>query len=245
MLRAASSLSWHVGVEQQQRHAADLGLPDVGVQLAAAGQPERDDARGAVRLAQQRQRQAVGVEDRVGLLLPAVAVQALLEVAGLVEQADADDRHAEVGGGLEVVAGEDAQAAGVLRQHLGDAELGAEVGDRRRGAPPRPAPGPTPGTSAARRGRCRGRPWPPRPADEAGVGGQRRELVPGDSADSRRDGVLADLGPALRVDALEEVAGRRVPGPPQVAREVAQGGDRLGQDGTDAEPSDRLHEGSS
>ena len=28
----------HVGVEQQQRHAADLGPPDVGVQLAAAGQ---------------------------------------------------------------------------------------------------------------------------------------------------------------------------------------------------------------
>ena len=27
-----------VGVEQQQRHAADLRLPDVGVQLAAAGQ---------------------------------------------------------------------------------------------------------------------------------------------------------------------------------------------------------------
>ena len=123
-----------VGVEEQQRDAADLRAPHVGVQLAAAGQAERDDARGAVSLAQQRQGQAVGVEDGVGLLLPAVAVEALLEVAGLVEQADADDRDAEVGGRLQVVAGEDAEAAGVLRQHLGDAELRAEVGDRPGGA---------------------------------------------------------------------------------------------------------------
>ena len=31
-----------------------------------------------------------------------------------------------------MVTGEDAEAAGVLRQHLGDAELGGEVGDARR-----------------------------------------------------------------------------------------------------------------
>ena len=153
----------HVGVEQQQRHPADLGAPDVGVQLAAAGQLDGDAGRGAVLLAQQRQRQPVGVEHRVVLLLPAVAVQALAEVAGLVEQADADDRHAEVGGRLEVVAGEDAQAAGVLRQRRGDAELGAEVGDRRR-ARPRPARGPTAGTSGPRRGSGRGPPWRRRPA---------------------------------------------------------------------------------
>ena len=66
-----------------------------------------------------------GSSDRVGLLLPAVARQRLPEVAGAVEQADADERHAEVAGGLEVVAGQDAEAAGVLRQHRGDAELRA------------------------------------------------------------------------------------------------------------------------
>ena len=117
----------------------------------------------AVLVAQQRQRQPVGVEHRVVLLLPAVAVQALAEVAGLVEQADADDRHADVRGRLEVVAREDAQAAGVLRQRRGDAELGAEVGDRRR-ARPRPPRGPTAGTSGPRRGSGRGPPWRRRPA---------------------------------------------------------------------------------
>ena len=68
------------------------------------------------------------------LLLPAVAGEGLAEVAVPVEQSDADERDAEVAGGLEMVAGEDAEAAGVLRQGGGDAELGREVGDRRRAA---------------------------------------------------------------------------------------------------------------
>ncbi len=121
-----------VGVEHQQRHPPDRGHPDPGEQVGPVGLLDRDGRRAAVGLAQQRDRQLVGVEDRVGLLLPALARERLLEVAVAVEQADADDRHAEVAGGLEVVAGEDAEPAGVLRQHRGDAELGREVGDRPR-----------------------------------------------------------------------------------------------------------------
>ena len=96
-----------------------------------------------------RQRQTVRVEAGEALLLLAVGVEALAEVALGVQQADADQRQAEVGGRLEVVAGEHAEAAGVLRQGLGDAELGREVGDQverrcRRG----------PGTSVARSMAC-------------------------------------------------------------------------------------------
>ena len=141
-----------VGVEHQQRHPADAGHPDPGDQRRAVGQVDRDRGAGAVGLAQQRDRQAVGVEDRVGLLLPALAGQRLLEVAVPVEQPDADDRHAEVAGRLEVVAGQDAEAAGVLRQHGGDAELGREVADRARGRP-----GPGAGTTGPRRGTPPGR----------------------------------------------------------------------------------------
>jgi hypothetical protein len=42
----------------------------------------------------------------------------------LVEKADPDDRDAQVAGGLEVITGEDAETAGVLREHGGDAVLG-------------------------------------------------------------------------------------------------------------------------
>ena len=130
--RSGPSLSGDVGVEQQQRDPTDLGPPHLRDQLAPARQPDGHLARRPVGLAEQRDRQPVGVEDRVGLLLPALARQRLPEVAAAVEQPHADDRHAEVGGRLEVVAGEDAQTAGVLRQHGGDAELGGEVGDRAR-----------------------------------------------------------------------------------------------------------------
>ena len=58
------------------------------------------------------------------LLLPAVAGQGLAEVAVPVQQPHADEGYAEVAGRLEVVAGQDAEAAGVLGQGGGDAELG-------------------------------------------------------------------------------------------------------------------------
>lgn len=58
------------------------------------------------------------------LLLPAVPGQALAEVAVPVEQADSDERHAQVAGGLQVVTGQDAQTAGVLGQGGGDTEFG-------------------------------------------------------------------------------------------------------------------------
>ena len=68
----------------------------------------------------------------VVLVLPAVAIEPLPEVALVVVQADADERNAEVRRALDVVAGEDAEAAGVDRQRFVQAELGGEVGDRPR-----------------------------------------------------------------------------------------------------------------
>ena len=47
------------------------------------------------------------------LHLVAVLVQALAEIALLPQQADADRRHAQVAGGLEEVAGQNAEHAGV------------------------------------------------------------------------------------------------------------------------------------
>ena len=60
-------------------------------------------------------------------LLPAVGVEVLAEIAVLIQEADADDRNPQVGGGLKVVAGENAKAAGVDRQRFVDAEFGAEI----------------------------------------------------------------------------------------------------------------------
>ena len=70
---------------------------------------------------------ADAVADRLDL--PALGGQGLGEVPVAVEEADAEDGDAEVAGRLEVVAGEDAETPGVLRQSGGDAVLGGEISD--------------------------------------------------------------------------------------------------------------------
>jgi hypothetical protein len=62
----------HVGVEQQQRHAADLGHPDLRGELPARGQVHLDVHRRAGGVPEQLQGQAVRVVGRVPLGLPAV-----------------------------------------------------------------------------------------------------------------------------------------------------------------------------
>ena len=84
----------------------------------------------AVVAGDERGGQPLGVRVDPVLVLPAAGVDALAEVALPVHEADGDERQREVGGLLEDVAGERAEAAGVDRQRAVDAELGAEVGDR-------------------------------------------------------------------------------------------------------------------
>ncbi len=117
-----------VRVEQEQRHAADLGDADEQVH-GPPGEVHRDDRRAPVGRLGDRERQLVGLEHRVGLVLHAVVVDDLPEVPLPVEEADARQRHAQVARGLQVVAGEDAEAAGVDRQDLGQPELRREIGD--------------------------------------------------------------------------------------------------------------------
>ena len=225
-----------VGVEEEQRHPADVGDEDAGHQVGAVRERDRDGRTAAVGLAEHGQRQLVGVEDGVALLLPAVAVERLLEVAVAVEQAHAHQRDAEVGGRLEVVAGQDAEAAGVLRQHRGDAELGREVGDRARGVLAGLAGVPAVLGEVALEvgvGRVEARP-------EVVVVDQLVEPLTADRTEEAHR-VALDLTPQRRVDRGEDVLRRRVPRPAQVAREDGQGAEGLGKDRTDGESSERSH----
>jgi hypothetical protein len=212
-----------VAVEQQQRHPADLGPPHVREQRAPLGQRDVDDDGGAVGLAQQLQREAVRVERGVVLELPAVAGQALGEVPGPVEQAHADQREAQVGGGLQVVAGQDAQAAGVLRQHLGDPELGGEVRDARGRL----------GTQALVPARRRevlvqvvdGVLQAPH---ELPVLGQRGQALGGHLAE-HLDRVAAAALPQIGVEGLEEVPRLGVPRPAEIHHQLGERSEGLGE----------------
>ena len=118
-----------VAVEQQQAHPAHPRFPDLHAQ-AATGQGDVHPQPGAVRAMQRRDGQLYRIVVGIERVLPALAVEHLAKVALLVEQADAHDGHAEVAGRLEVVAGQDAQAARVDGQAFVKTELGTEIGDQ-------------------------------------------------------------------------------------------------------------------
>ena len=111
---------------------------------------------------------------------------------------------------LEVVAGEDAEAAGVLRQRRGDAELGREVGDRRRdgvvlagGRAAALVP------AVAREVVAAGRRRPPATRrTKSAVRRERGEPLRAERAEQPHR-VAADLVPQRGVEAAEQVAGSR------------------------------------
>jgi hypothetical protein len=117
-----------VRVEEQQRHPAHVDAPDLGDDLAPRDQ-DGDRQRRAVGAGDERRRDAVGIGVDPVLVLPARAVDPLAEVAVAVHQPDGHERHAAVGGLLEDVAGEHAEAARVHRQRAVDRVLRAEERD--------------------------------------------------------------------------------------------------------------------
>ena len=66
------------------------------------------------------------------MLLVAVGIDGLAEIALAVEQADADGGHRHVARRLHVVAGEDAKTTRIDAHRFVEAVFGAEVGDRAR-----------------------------------------------------------------------------------------------------------------
>ena len=75
-------------------------------------------------------RQLAGIVERVKRDLVAVLVDLLAEIALLIQQPDADDRHAQVVRRLELIAGHVAQPARINRQRLAEHVLHAEIRDR-------------------------------------------------------------------------------------------------------------------
>ncbi len=118
----------HVGVQQVERDASDAHFP----QLQGNG-PVRElhqDCRARTVVRRHGQEgMFVNVDGMVDGFLPAVFADVLGKVTLQVEEADAHQRQAEVGGFLEVIARQHAQAARINGQGLVQAVLHREVSD--------------------------------------------------------------------------------------------------------------------
>ena len=228
-----------VGIQQQQRNPAHLRDPDPRPQPGGVGQRQLDQHRVAGGVGEQPQRQPLRVQRRVVLVLPAVGGQRLPEVARAVVQADRDQRQAQIRRGLEVIAGQDAQAAGVVRQHLGNAELHREVRDagRQLRARPRPAAGTTAAGSGSRPGR--------RPARRAGAGTTRRRRSSSSRCGADRAQQRDRIASAPAPTASGSIAANRScvglsHDQRRLIDRLFERGKALGQMGADGEPAEGL-----
>ncbi|KZD18484.1 MAG: hypothetical protein AO394_02935 [Candidatus Fermentibacter daniensis] len=127
-----------VGIQEVESGAAHADHPDRGRNVAPV-QGQGNHHRPAVVIKDGADRCVRVVVDEIPLLLPAVAVEVLTEVALPVEERYSNQRQAEFAGALERITREHAQPAGVDRQALVQAELHGEEGCQKSVDAARPA----------------------------------------------------------------------------------------------------------
>ena len=117
-----------VGVQKVDGDVPETSAP--GAQPNRGPGPRKANAHPlAVRVAHRSDRQRAGVVEREVLALRPASVDDLTEEPLLVQESDADHRHAEIVRGLEVVPRNIPQSTRVERQCLGERELEAEESD--------------------------------------------------------------------------------------------------------------------
>ena len=203
-----------VGVEQQQRDAADVRAPD-GEPEGGAEEIELQPERRSVRVRHPGDGQVVRLAREPVLLLPPRHVEPLAKVAAAVEEPDPHHGQRLVAGLLDDVAREHAQPARVEGQRRVDAELGAQERDR-------------PGDAGARlvgareiRRHVLGQRLDPRGERRVALG-RRLRRRPEVVQEAHR--VVPGSLPAESADVAEQRGPVRVPAPAVVVRD---GGERL------------------
>ena len=216
--------------------ALGVGVHEDDAHLARVDAPEVDKDRPVIELDLDLDAVPVLVNERedggitkadlgVDRFLPAVGGDALAKVALGVHKADSEEGDAEVTGLFEVVAREDAEAAGIDGDRVVKAELGRKVGDR-----PRVEVGvclAVPLVAVAHVG-VEAHHDLVEFAAEGDIGGQLLELFGGHAA-QHFDGVVAGGAPEGIVPEAKEVAGVGLPDPPEVVDELIEPRDRLGE----------------
>jgi len=119
------SIGGEIGIQEIELNAADDGTPNARGDCTI-GERDMD-----LHVRHEFDGEDVEVILRASFLLPACGIEILAEIALLIEKANTNERKAEVAGGFEVVASEDAKAASKNRKTFRDAELEREIGDEK------------------------------------------------------------------------------------------------------------------
>jgi hypothetical protein len=205
------------GVEEQQPAAARLDLPEAQEDVAV-GQLDAEAELLAAGSQHGIGGQLGAGDGLVEVLLPAVLVDELVDVALVVEEAHAHHGRAQVAHALQVVAREHAQAAGVDGQRLVEAELGREVGH---------GPGQD-GAGVGHAPALAAREVALEPAVGLVDAGLDLQVVHpavdlfGGHALQQGHGVVVDEAPDLGVESPEDGADVGLPGPPEVLGQLAE-----------------------
>ncbi len=225
----------HVGVEEVKIDPADVQLPDLGVNLAVENLDRDEDAR--VIPAHFAERQVMEILIQADGLLGAIAIDLLLEITVPIKQPDGDEVQIQIAGRFAMIAGKNAEAAGVVRDGFVEAELRREISDwaLQRAAVAFFAVGIGPGQVGAERFvhglqlaqeiivlRHFFQPRLPRKLEHA-------------------DGVVIRPIPEFRVEMAEEAARGRFPRPPDIKDDLAKRLERGGEGGNDVVGVIRRH----
>ena len=155
----------------------------------------------------------IGLE--ILLALPAVAIEALAEISLAIKQAHANQRDPEIGGALDVIAGQNSKSAGIDRERFVHAKLGGKIshgtGPQHAGVTRAPGSLRILVLAQAAIGVVD-------PAVQGEFGGARFELLERILVQQRHRTVI-ELTPAQRIEIVEQAGGIVIPTPPQVARQ--------------------------
>ena len=214
-----------VGIEQIKADAADLELPDFREHFAVKNADGDEQIRIAA--AHFADGKMVKILVEVDGLLRAFLVDLLFEISVTIEQADGDKVEIEIAGGFAVIARENAEAAGIIRNRFVKAELSGKIGDRfldlARGAgfPVGVFPREITAKGIVNVFQFAQETFVVRDFDETGLA---RKL-------KHPDGVVIGPIPKLGIEMPEKPARGRLPGPPQIEDHLAQRLECRGQSG--------------
>ena len=125
-LAVFGGIAFHVRVEEKQIAAAHFHAPDFGVDRTMAGINLHHD-RSAVFSDGRFHGKLVDIGLEVLFVLPAVAIETLAEISLAIKQAHADQRDAEIGGALDVIAGQNSKSSRIDGERFMHAKFGGEI----------------------------------------------------------------------------------------------------------------------